>query len=388
MTSRERMLTAISCGKADYVPCSFMIFSALRSQSADDVEFTRREMELGLDAVVMLTMFGSATGPDNSDLPGPPLHFHPETQVRDWVEEGESGRIIHRRYDTPAGPLSAAVRWTEDWRLGARVPLFDDWIIPRAVKFLVETDEDLDKLPYVLAPVNDRARQTVREMAAPKQAFARERNLLTAAGWGVGLEAAAWMTGYENIIWAALDRPQWLDRLVEIIHTWNMTRMQAMLDAGVDMFIRRAWYEGTDFLSPTQIRRYVFPSLQREVKLAHDAGAKFAYINTSGTMPILDMLMEAGVDVLVGVDPVQGKGTDLAEMRRITRGRMALWGGVNGFVTVERGTPEDVRAAVETAVRTLGPDGFILSPVDNVVDTSEDTWRNVQALVDTWKALR
>jgi hypothetical protein len=105
-------------------------------------------------------------------------------------------------------------------------------------------------------------------------------------------------------------------------------------------------------------------------------------------MPILDMLMEAGVDVLVGVDPVQGKGTDMARMRRQTHGRMALWGGVNGFVTVERGTALEVREAVGAAMETLGPAGFILSPVDNVVDRSERTWENVHALLAAWRDRR
>jgi hypothetical protein len=102
-------------------------------------------------------------------------------------------------------------------------------------------------------------------------------------------------------------------------------------------------------------------------------------------MPVLDQIIEAGVDVLIGVDPVEGKGTDLAEMRRRSAGRLALWGGVNGFVTVERGTPEEVRAAVRTALDTLGPTGFILSPVDNIRDETPEVWRSVEAFIDAWQ---
>ena len=385
MTSRERLLAAMSHQSVDYVPCSFMIFSSLRSDSADDVDFVRRELELGLDPVVELVTWGSEGARDHPDLPGPPIQFHPDTQVTDWVEETTGGSIIHRRYDTPAGPLTAAVRWTEDWKAGPRVPLFSDWIIPRAHKFLVETDEDLDRLPYVLAPVRPESVDGLRAMAEPKQALARDRQLLVSGGMGVGLEAAAWLCGCESAALALYDRPEWLGRLVDLLHSWNVSRMEAMLGLGVDVFVRRGWYEGTDFFSPAHFQRFVLPSLRREVQLAHDAGATFAYINTSGTMPILDMLMEAGVDVLVGVDPVQGKGTDMTGMRRQTQGRMALWGGVNGFVTVERGTAEEVREAVGLAMETLGPAGFILSPVDTVVDRSDRTWGNVHALLAAWR---
>jgi hypothetical protein len=100
------------------------------------------------------------------------------------------------------------------------------------------------------------------------------------------------------------------------------------------------------------------------------------------------MLMEAGVDVLIGLDPVQGRGTDLREMRRATRGRMALWGGVNGFLTMERGREEQVRAEVREAMAVLGPDRFILSPVDNVTGDGDRMWRNIDALLAEWRRLR
>ncbi len=391
MTSRERMLASISNQPSDYVPCAFMIFGAMRGRSRDDLDFITRQVDLGLYTVVELTTWGTGAGPDHPDPPGPPLRFHPGTEVVEWVEDVPEGRLIHRRYDTPAGPLTASIRWTDDWKAGPRVPLMDDWVIPRADKFLVQTDEDLDRLPFILAPVGDEARAQLSEMAEAKKALAQEKQLLVAGGLGVGLEAAAWLCGYEAVVWAAIDRPKWLERLVTIVHDWNVSRMEALLDLGVDIFIRRAWYEGSDFLSPAIFRRFVLPSLKHEkheVDLAHDAGAKFGYINTGGSMPILDMLMEAGVDVLIGVDPVQGKGTDLAEMRRSAGRRLAVWGGVNGFITVERGGPEVVREAVRAAMAVLGPVGFILSPADNVTGASDRVWANVEALIDEWRRLR
>jgi hypothetical protein len=142
--------------------------------------------------------------------------------------------------------------------------------------------------------------------------------------------------------------------------------MQAFLDYGVDLFIRRAWYEGTDFWSPGLYRKLFFPVVREEVRMAHEAGAKYGYILTSGSMPLLDMLIELDVDVLIGPDPVQGKGTDLKRMAEQVHGKMCTWGGVNGFLTVERGTQADIDAAVREAIASLGPEGFILSPVDNV----------------------
>jgi len=95
--------------------------------------------------------------------------------------------------------------------------------------------------------------------------------------------------------------------------------------------------------------------------------------------------LELGVDSLVGVDPVQGKA-DLAEAKRRLGGSMCLWGGINGALTVGRGTPDEIGLAVAAAIRTLGPGGgFVLYPVDQL---SEDTpWASVEALISCWREM-
>jgi uroporphyrinogen decarboxylase len=110
---------------------------------------------------------------------------------------------------------------------------------------------------------------------------------------------------------------------------------------------------------------------------------------TSGIMPLLDQFVEAGIDVLIGIDPVQGKGTSLAQAKAQLAGRTCLWGGVNGFLTIEQGSEAEVREAVEEAIGTLAPGGgFILSPVDNVTADTDLAWHNVLTLVERWLDLR
>ncbi|HIE28825.1 TPA: hypothetical protein EYP66_16235 [Candidatus Poribacteria bacterium] len=391
LSSRERMLEAIYHREADYVPCCFMIFAALKSRCKDRYEFVEKQLEIGLDATVDLPMSPSDVEFDHSDIPGLPVRYHPEVKIREWCEErtGEQYPVLFKEYHTPSGILSTVVNRTEDWPHGDHVPFLDDYLIPRSQKFLVENREDLEVLRYLLAPPTAGDIRAFREDAQKAKKFAAKHGLLITGGRGVGIEAASWLYGLQNIIIAAMDEPGFVEEFAELLYNWNRHRMEVFLDAGIDLFIRRGWYEGTDFWSPRLYRQFIFPHLKKEIEMAHQAGAKFGYIMTSGSMPLLDIFVEAGLDVLIGVDPIQGKGTDLTIMKRKLKGKVCLWGGVNGFVTVELGSKVEVREAVHNAIRTLAPGGgFILSPVDNIRDTSEETWENVMAMVEAWKDMR
>jgi len=101
------------------------------------------------------------------------------------------------------------------------------------------------------------------------------------------------------------------------------------------------------------------------------------------------MMLEADVDILLGIDPAQDRTMDLPTLKHKTQGKMALWGGVCGYLTVECGSPEDIRREVQQAMDVLAPGGgFILSPVTNVRADTERSWRNVNELIDTWRRLR
>jgi len=394
-SSRERILAAVDGAAGSPVPCSFMIFRALRAQCRDEFEFALRQQSMGLDARVQL-----------EDLA---VRVSPQVTVREWVEPGPGDRsLLHRAYDTPAGQIAAAVKQTADWPHGDRLPIFDDYFTPRAVKFPVSGLPDLESLRYLFAPPTADDIATFRAQAAPRKQFADQHGFLLAGGWksqrfvdgedkglvgdnggtGTVIDTLMWLCGgTEPLMWA-YDCPDFLSQLVGLIEDWNRARLEVHLDIGVDLIMRRAWYEGTEFWSPTLFRRFILPGLTREVDIVHQAGARYGYIITSGMLPIADALLESGVDVIIGVDPGEGKGTTLAEVATALGGRVGLWGGVSGPLVVEEGTEAEVRRAVEDAVAVLGASGrFVLSPVDNVRADTERAWRNVQVFIDTWKSL-
>jgi hypothetical protein len=312
-------------------------------------------------------------------------------EVEDWLEGYADKKypLLHRTYRTPAGQLHTTVRKTDDWVQGNRVPLFDDYVIPRAEEPLITGSEDLPALESLLQHPTNSQIQDFRASSQPAKELARELELVTAGEWGVLLDAACWLCGIEALMTAPVMAPKFLDDLLSILWEWNRSRMEVVLQEGVDFFIRRAWYEHADMMSPQHYRRFILPRLKKDAEIVHQAGSRLALITTSCYNPLLDFYREAGVDVLMGVDPIQDPRADFAETRRKAQDELCLWGGVNGFVTVERGSEKEVRQAVREAINTFAPGGgFVLSPVDNVTEDTEISRANVEALLDEWRKQR
>jgi uroporphyrinogen-III decarboxylase len=390
LTSRERLLRALSHQPADYLPCCFMSFTALRQRCHENLlELVKAERALGLDSFLFIPVAPRPQRPDHPDLRGLPVRFDPSVQTREWREEvGGASPLLHKEYTTPGGTLRTSVRISEDWPHGNHIPFVDDYQVPRAVKPLVTAREELTALRYLLTPPSPEDVERFRQEAQRAREFAAEQGVLLAGGWGVGLDMASWLCGFHNIALLIHDQPSLVAELLEMIHAWNLRRMEVVLSAPVDLYIKRAWYEGCDFILPRFFQEVMLPLFQKEVALAHDHGSLFGYICSSGTLPLLDLDLEAGIDVLIGVDPLQGTYTNMEVMKKKVGNRICLWGGVSGAVTVEMGSEEEIRAAIRQAVAALGPGGFILSPVDNITVDTPRTWKNIDVFIDEWRRLR
>lgn len=390
MTSRERMLAALNQQEVDHVPCCFMSFSALRKRCNEDrYKIAMAELAMGLDPMLFIPAAPRHTRPDHPDLRGLPVRISSAVRTLERQETRPDGQVIlHKEYQTPAGSLTSSVALSEDWPHGNHIPFLDDYQVPRSTKFLVTREEDLAALDYLLVPPDAQDIAAFREEAKEAAAFCKEHQILLAGGWGVGWDLCNWLMGMEAPMAAAMENPGFMEALLHKIHRWNLARMKVVLESKIDLYIRRAWYEGCDFITPDFYRRYMVPILKAEVDLAHQYGARFGYICTSGTAPLLDCYSEAGIDTLIAIDPIQGTHTDMPLMRKKLGGKVCLWGGVSGAITVEMGTADEVRAAVRQAMATLGPNGFVLSPVDNLTIDAPRTWENVRAFIDEWQKTR
>ena len=376
MSSRDRVLQALTF-HSGYVPCCFSAFSALRQRCGSQREFVERQLAMGLDVVV-----------DFGELP---VTHHPSVRNRQWREEvpGSPYPVLHTEYTTPAGNLSRTVHTSADWEHGNEVPFLSDFNIARSSKQLVLEGDSLEALAFLLAMPTEAEKKAYAERAAASRRLAVEKGLVTMAGVSQHGDFACWLSGIQDLALMAYDHPDFLTRYLALIERWNRERLAVVLSQKPDLLVRRGWYENADFWSPETYRRFLLPGLKRDVEQVHAAGARLGYIVSCSSMPLLDSFLEADVDILMGVDPAQDRMMDLRVLKQKTQGRMALWGGVCGYLTMETGSAEDIRRQVRNAVSILGPGGgLLLAPVTNVRADTPTSWRNVEAMVDEWKKAR
>lgn len=385
MSSRERILAAFDHREPDHVPLSFMLFNGLKSISKDYVDFIQRQIDMGLDVFVELPPRPPVVVNDYYNLHGIPVSYHPSVVVNEWIERfpDEHHPIMIKEYQTPAGTLRTEVQQTADWRWGDHVPFLDDYLVPRSRKFLIDSEADLDALAYLLMEPTPEEAGAFQAESQSVIELAKKHDLLLTGGWGVGADMIGWVYGLQRMLFAVYDQPEFIKRLLSMIADWNRKRMKVVLDAGVDLYIKRAWYENCDFWTPSTYHEFLSPILKADIELAHKKGARFGYLISSNAMPLLEEFVELGIDVIIGVDPAVW---DLDAANQVLGGKVCIWGGINGHLTVEQGSEDQIREEVQRAIRQLSPGGgFILSPVDNVREYSISIQKNVAILINEWQ---
>ena len=373
MSSRERLLAAMALQETDHVPL-WCLWSHGRDpfNRRDSLKRIPATLELGFDDTLWL--YG-------------PWRISPEVKVSSWSEPvpGENYELLHKRFETPAGDLEHVVRSSEYLTSSDQIGVLGDLNMSHGVKSLVEGSQDLDALRYLLGDPERQQLRGFREQAREYRRFADEQQVLLEGAYLSLGDAAAWLVRPQDLIYAEYDDPGFVEELLEVIWFWHVKQIGLLVDAGVDVILHRAWYEIPDFWGVDGYRKFLKPLLEEEAAIVQQAGKKFSYIMTKGVMHLLDDFLEIGMDLLWGVDPVQGDA-DLRGVAEKLTGRMCFLGGMNGNLTMTEGTTEEIEAAVEEAIRILGPGGgFILSPVDKIEEWTP--WENVEAMLNRWREL-
>jgi len=394
MTSRDRVKKALNFAPVDRLPQDV---SGQRAAGMTGIAYVRLRRYLGypvssvyiydvpqqlalIEPEIMAELGGDTLGLERA-------YLHEDCAWQDWVLSD----------DTPC-KIPASQKVSEvagDWyllaedgrRLAVRrrgAPYFQQIYFPLAERDL-QTDSfaDIDEqCQYVIgteAPTPNGSWQ-ITDMEWQKFAAQARHLRATTTKAIIGQFGGSLFTlgqmlcGPERYLTALVQYPQAIERLTEYLLEMHLTHLEQWLKAvgqylDVIVFEDDLGGQTAPFIAPATYRRFFKDKQALLWRRTHDLTAAKIMLHTCGAVaPLLDDLLEAGMDVLnpVQIDCV---GMEPAELKRRYGGRLVFWGGAcHPLYLLPPHSPQEVTAhARRNAALMQAGGGFVLQAPHNIL---------------------
>lgn len=183
-------------------------------------------------------------------------------------------------------------------------------------------------------------------------------------GIDAGLFERSWfLRGFENVMIDMVDNPGFYEELLDGILDVHL-RFMDLIAARLPV---EAYYGGDDVSDQRNVmmglkrwRYFLKPRLAKLIAHAHDLGLPFVQHACGNVLPLIEDLIEIGLD---GLESLQSEATDVFAVKQKARGRLVLIGGMGVQSTLFRGTSEEVRRDARRLLVELGEGGgYIIAP--------------------------
>jgi uroporphyrinogen decarboxylase len=368
VTSRERMIIAMTGGKPDRVPAapdiSNMIPCRITGKPFWDI-YMRGDPPLWrayVDAVRYFGMdgwftYGSVT-------------FQRKGDQREWTSETISStdeRIVTRTTcRTPAGDVTCETTYYV-----ADPPT-------QTRKWIKDFPADLMRLRHFFPEINAYDPAPLNEM----RAYLGEDGALGACVGVPGFQDLfGWFDGgLEAVAFAWADHRDALREFVSWQERDALRQAEMLLDARPDFLLLGAsglWTLNT----PDAFRELSLPTLKKVTRMAREAGVPTMLHSCGKERELVRICAEeTDLDCINPLEPPPMGDCDLAEIKRGFGQRLALMGNLHTTTVMLLGTPETVTAAARDAIEAAGAGGgFILSTGDQCGRDTPD--ENIRAMV-------
>jgi uroporphyrinogen decarboxylase len=178
------------------------------------------------------------------------------------------------------------------------------------------------------------------------------------------------LRGMDNYLMDMVINPHLVHELVEVCQSHDLKVMEKAVQAGADIIVFGDDYACNTgpLMSPKHFREFVLPGLRKAVRRAKEAGA-YVIKHTDGNLePLLDMIVDTGIDALHSIEPAAGM--DIGQVKARYGDRIALIGNIDCGHLLSHGTTDEVRAAVRACLAAAAPGGGHLLSSSNSIHSS------------------
>jgi uroporphyrinogen decarboxylase len=206
------------------------------------------------------------------------------------------------------------------------------------------------------------------------------RRAICAVGEAVFAVSQYLRAGLANLMLDYILQPELARRLARIGVDYHVELYRRLLDEGVEIIALGDDYCGKTgpYMSPQHFGKFILPGLRTVVQdIKHRGG--YVIKHTDGNIwPIMDMLIETGLDMLGPLEPAY---MALDEVRRYSNMRVGVVGNVDVDL-LSRGTVEEVVATTREQLARISPLGGHFLASGNSI-TSFVNGENFMAMIRT-----
>jgi uroporphyrinogen decarboxylase len=222
------------------------------------------------------------------------------------------------------------------------------------------------------------AGQTVRSLVARLKQGDR---FVVGAGGSI-FEISWQLRGMDLLFEDFQERPAFAECLLDhVLEAWK-AGVGTLARAGADMLriTDDVGMQNRMLMAPEVWRKWLKPRLAELIQTARLAKPDiFIQYHSDGDItPIIDELIEVGVDLL---DPVQPECMDPAFVKKRWGDRISLFGTIGTQTTFPFGSPEEVRRVVKERIATCGGNGGLVLAPTHILEP-DVPWANVEAFIE------
>jgi uroporphyrinogen decarboxylase len=175
------------------------------------------------------------------------------------------------------------------------------------------------------------------------------------------------LMGFESLMAAFGEQPALVRGLVELSVTTNLELAKEAAQRGADFVFTGDDYAATErpFVSPRMFRELLAPQLKRVVTGFKELGLLVVKHTDGNIRPILDLIVDSGIDALDPIDPLAG--LDIGEMKQRYGHRLALKGNVDCAHTLTNGTEKQVVEETLSVIRKAATGGGLIVSSSNSI---------------------
>lgn len=175
------------------------------------------------------------------------------------------------------------------------------------------------------------------------------------------------LMGFERLMLAFGEEPELVRGLVDLSVRTNLELAKEAAHRGADFVVTGDDYAATErpFISPRMFGEFLAAPLKRVMTGFKELGLLVIKHTDGNILPLLDQIVDAGMDALDPIDPLAG--LDIGDMKRRLGHKLALKGNVDCAHTLTHGTEKQVVEETLGVLRKAAAGGGLIVSSSNSI---------------------